>query len=93
MTTSRTYHDVEGSVYILPADKAETERLSLQHRVLMRAFSDRLWTASLSIQQLEGADVLDNATGSGGYRRMYPLAERQKELNSECDKKQRRLAL
>ena len=71
MTDSRSYHGVEGSVYVLPADEAETERFSLPHRVLTRAFEGRLWTAPLDVKQLEGADVLDNATGNGEQRHRH----------------------
>lgn len=63
MTSSRHFHNVEQ--YLLPADADETQRLSLQHRVVVRAFGGKLWSGPPSLQALQGADVLDSGTGNG----------------------------
>ncbi|KIK62291.1 hypothetical protein GYMLUDRAFT_165142 [Collybiopsis luxurians FD-317 M1] len=49
--------------YLLPADEAETTRLDLQHRVIVRAFENRLTLAPLTLKA--GDRVLESGAGSG----------------------------
>ncbi|KAG7441924.1 S-adenosyl-L-methionine-dependent methyltransferase [Guyanagaster necrorhizus] len=60
---SRTFHNFPGSKYVLPADAAEHERLLLQHKVLNRAFQNRLVLAPVNLDKAQF--VLDSGTGAG----------------------------
>ncbi|EED80711.1 predicted protein [Postia placenta Mad-698-R] len=73
----RQYQSFPGSQYVLPSDTTESDRISfseeltdtnasrlaLQHRVLIRAFEDRLILPPVVISGEES--ILDSGTGSG----------------------------
>ncbi|KAJ3753624.1 hypothetical protein EV360DRAFT_74367 [Lentinula raphanica] len=49
--------------YLLPADQEEALRLNGQHRIVTKAFEDRLFLAPLNL--MSGDKVLESAAGSG----------------------------
>ncbi|KDQ15799.1 hypothetical protein BOTBODRAFT_623768 [Botryobasidium botryosum FD-172 SS1] len=62
---TRTYHSFPGAHYILPADEIEKERLDRQHRLLKRAYDDKLiW---VPVDLVPGSAVLDAGAGSGAW--------------------------
>ncbi|KDQ15793.1 hypothetical protein BOTBODRAFT_623766 [Botryobasidium botryosum FD-172 SS1] len=76
---ARTYHSFPGAHYILPADELEKEsfilnvwpftcrlsRLNRQHRLIKRAYDDKLIWAP--VNPVPGSAVLDCGTGTGAW--------------------------
>jgi len=62
---SRTYHDVEGASYILPADQEEADRLNKQYPLIKEIFDGAVLFPPV---KLSGGDcILDNGTGTGAW--------------------------
>ncbi|KAF8905799.1 S-adenosyl-L-methionine-dependent methyltransferase [Gymnopilus junonius] len=64
--------------YVLPSDEEERKRLHLQHRVLKRAFENRLILAPVEFQN--GDTVLECGTGSGIW-----LLEAEEEIPAHVE--------
>ncbi|KIK61298.1 hypothetical protein GYMLUDRAFT_243492 [Collybiopsis luxurians FD-317 M1] len=73
------YHASEQ--YLLPADEVETERLNLQHRIIIRSFEDQLSLASLHLTS--GNRVLESAAGTGIWA--LEFFEEQKKTGTTLD--------
>ncbi|KAF5392908.1 hypothetical protein D9757_001061 [Collybiopsis confluens] len=70
--------------YLLPADKKETARLEVQHRVFSKAFENRL--SQLPVKLKSGDQVLESAAGTGIWTLEF-LEETRKDgvtLNIQC---------
>jgi len=65
-TTQRTF---ESSLYALPSDEGEQERLSLQHRITVKAFDGELFMAPVSLK--DGDRVLESGAGTGIWMLHY----------------------
>ncbi|KAJ3128010.1 hypothetical protein HK098_005346 [Nowakowskiella sp. JEL0407] len=79
MDLRRKFHAVENSVYPLPADAQEQDRLSLQHLLYRLAFNE-LFHMPIHVQMItDGLRILDVGCGPGDWTRdvarSYPLAE------------------
>ncbi|KIM72374.1 hypothetical protein PILCRDRAFT_829773 [Piloderma croceum F 1598] len=66
MSTNDILHvATKSSTYVLPSDEAEKDRLSLQHKILKRAFENRMFLASVTLAP--GDHVLDSGTGGASW--------------------------
>ncbi|KIJ59966.1 hypothetical protein HYDPIDRAFT_99713 [Hydnomerulius pinastri MD-312] len=65
VTAERTAHSYPGSLYLLPSDEPERERLLKQHQLYTRLFSGRLIFPPVSLS--ESAEILDIGTGAGAW--------------------------
>ncbi|KIJ59953.1 hypothetical protein HYDPIDRAFT_32684 [Hydnomerulius pinastri MD-312] len=65
VTAERTAHSYSGSLYLLPSDEQERERLLKQHQLYTRLFSGRLIFPPVSLS--ENAEILDIGTGAGAW--------------------------
>ncbi|KAF8437905.1 hypothetical protein L210DRAFT_2293357 [Boletus edulis BED1] len=63
--TERTTHSYEGSLYLLPSDEEERQRLLVQHQLYTRLFSGRLIFPPISFSEKD--EVLDIGTGAGAW--------------------------
>ncbi|KAF9225632.1 S-adenosyl-L-methionine-dependent methyltransferase [Gyrodon lividus] len=61
----RTAHSYSGSLYLLPSDEEERQRLLKQHELYTRLVSGRLILAPISLSGNE--DILDIGTGAGAW--------------------------
>ncbi|KAG6377298.1 hypothetical protein JVT61DRAFT_15085 [Boletus reticuloceps] len=61
----RTTHSYAGSLYLLPSDEEERQRLLAQHQLYTRLFSGRLIFPPISFSEKD--DVLDIGTGAGAW--------------------------
>ncbi|KDQ15797.1 hypothetical protein BOTBODRAFT_157519 [Botryobasidium botryosum FD-172 SS1] len=61
--SARKFHNFPGAHYVLPSDEPERDRLDRQHRVLKRAYDDKLVWAPVDL--VPGSAVLDCGTGTG----------------------------
>ncbi|KIK66784.1 hypothetical protein GYMLUDRAFT_218232 [Collybiopsis luxurians FD-317 M1] len=70
--------------YILPNDEIETRRLNRQHRIITRAFENRLSLASLELRS--GDCVLESAAGTGVWALEFYEQNKEEgiELNIDC---------
>ncbi|KAF9065748.1 hypothetical protein BDP27DRAFT_1424490 [Rhodocollybia butyracea] len=80
-TVKREY---ASSNYLLPADSAETERLNLQHRILTKAFEDRLVLAPITLRSNDR--VLESGAGTGIWAQEFSAFHSQNNvlLDIEC---------
>ncbi|KAJ1559963.1 hypothetical protein HK096_010521 [Nowakowskiella sp. JEL0078] len=79
MDNSRRFHNIEESLYVLPADIEEQDRLEIQHAVLILGFGGLFRMPIHEIISKPGAKILDVGCGPGSWTRdvatKYPLCE------------------
>ncbi len=63
----RTYHALYEGKYWRPNDEQEQERLNLQHELLRRTFSDKLYICPLDQKGIGTHNVLDVGAGTGAW--------------------------
>ncbi|KAI8199786.1 Secondary metabolism regulator LAE1 [Colletotrichum sp. SAR 10_76] len=56
-------HPTDLTVYVLPNDNLEMERLNVSHNMVVRAIGDRLYLAPLEKEKIH--KILDVGTGTG----------------------------
>ncbi|EJD42190.1 S-adenosyl-L-methionine-dependent methyltransferase [Auricularia subglabra TFB-10046 SS5] len=61
--SQRFFNDLDGSLYLLPADTIEGQRLNQQYLALQHAIGNRVILAPIILK--DGDHVLDSATGTG----------------------------
>ncbi|KAF8843875.1 S-adenosyl-L-methionine-dependent methyltransferase [Paxillus ammoniavirescens] len=64
-SSERITHSYSGSLYLLPSDDAERQRLLEQHQLFTRLFSGRLIFPPISLSGKE--EILDIGTGAGAW--------------------------
>jgi len=84
MESPRNRHYASAHSYLLPADSLETARLSLQHRIITKAFEDRLTLAPIIFKPNDR--VLESAAGSGIWALEFSASNSQHNLllDIEC---------
>lgn len=67
-TESRQYHSTKESIYALPADGQEYDRLEQQHRLIMLLFDGPVAVPSVrNLLSTTGGKVLDVGSGPGSW--------------------------
>ncbi|KAF7322479.1 ATP-dependent DNA helicase [Mycena chlorophos] len=63
--TPREHHSYPGSLYVMPADDPEKQRLDRQHRLFKDLLNGRILLAPVQLE--EGDAVLETGTGTGAW--------------------------
>ncbi|KIK61405.1 hypothetical protein GYMLUDRAFT_42989 [Collybiopsis luxurians FD-317 M1] len=69
--------------YLLPADAAETTRLNAQHRIIVKAFGNKLSLAPMNLKS--GDRVLESAAGTGIWALEFFEKKRQEGVNIKIE--------